>query len=165
MIINCTQHKSTPAQIAAGVVDLGGAAHVELCGLLTLGEGDIALLADASPVVQREYLEGRAEAIVRYAVVPKIHQAIRCLMAEEAGDPADLFLEGAATGTIDHGITAMIGGAPYLMAPLERALARYGVAAMYALSVRRSVEVLGPDGTVTKTQQFHHAGFVAGCGL
>lgn len=58
---------------------------------------------------------------------------------------------------------AMIGGAPYLMAPLERALRRAGVEPMYAFSERVSVDVHNPDGTVTKTNQFKHVGFIPAC--
>lgn len=55
---------------------------------------------------------------------------------------------------------AMIGGAPYLMTPLEIALYRMGVRALYAYSERVSVETTAPDGTVTKTNVFKHKGFV-----
>lgn len=55
---------------------------------------------------------------------------------------------------------AMIGGAPYFMAPLERAIAAAGVKVLYAFSVRESVEVPQEDGTVKKTQIFKHAGFI-----
>lgn len=55
---------------------------------------------------------------------------------------------------------AMIGGAPFMMAPLERALKERGIMPCYAFSVRESVEVTAPDGTVTKTSVFKHKGFV-----
>ncbi len=54
----------------------------------------------------------------------------------------------------------MIGGAPYLMGPLETACARAGLGACYAFSVRESAEAVSPDGTVTKTTVFRHGGFV-----
>ena len=56
--------------------------------------------------------------------------------------------------------TAMIGGAPYLMGPLEQALRARGVAPVYAYSERVSVDVHNPDGSVTKQAVFKHAGFV-----
>lgn len=56
--------------------------------------------------------------------------------------------------------SAMIGGAPYLMAPLEVALKAAGVRPLYAFSIRESVETTGPDGKVTKTATFRHAGWV-----
>lgn len=56
---------------------------------------------------------------------------------------------------------AMIGGAPYLMAPLEKALQQRGIAPLYAYSERRSVEKTDPvTGEVTKTAVFVHLGFV-----
>jgi hypothetical protein len=55
---------------------------------------------------------------------------------------------------------AMLGGAPYLMAPLERALAAAGIKAVYAFSLRDSVEVRQADGSNRKTQVFRHAGWV-----
>ncbi len=56
---------------------------------------------------------------------------------------------------------ALIGGAPYLMAPLERALLARGIEPVYAFSLRESVERIGPDGQVTKTSVFRHVGFVS----
>ncbi|MHB0929605.1 MAG: hypothetical protein ACYC3W_12015, partial [Candidatus Nanopelagicales bacterium] len=55
---------------------------------------------------------------------------------------------------------AMIGGAPFLMAPLEKALLSIGINPVFAFSERKSVEAHGADGTVTKTQVFKHVGFV-----
>ena len=56
---------------------------------------------------------------------------------------------------------AMIGGAPFLMAALERALRVYGIKPLYAFSVRDSVEKTCPDtGAVTKTAIFKHVGFI-----
>ena len=57
---------------------------------------------------------------------------------------------------------AMLGGAPYLMAPLERALQTHGIMPLYAFSVRTSAEETLPDGSVRKVAVFNHAGFVAG---
>jgi hypothetical protein len=55
---------------------------------------------------------------------------------------------------------AMIGGAPFFMAPLERALVAVGVKPLYAFSKRESAEEKQPDGSVKKTQVFRHIGFV-----
>lgn len=57
-------------------------------------------------------------------------------------------------------VSAMIGGAPYFMAPLERALKDKGIQPLYAFSVRESVEETQPDGSVIKRNVFKHAGFV-----
>lgn len=55
---------------------------------------------------------------------------------------------------------AMIGGAPFLMAPLVDALQRNGIKPMFAFSKRESVEETQPDGSVRKTAVFSHLGFV-----
>ena len=56
---------------------------------------------------------------------------------------------------------AMIGGAPYFMAPLELALTAAGVQPLYSFTERRATETLDPaTGEVKKTQVFIHAGFV-----
>lgn len=57
-------------------------------------------------------------------------------------------------------LQAMIGGAPYLMAPLEWALQNQGITPVYAFSLRETVEQPQPDGSVKKTQVFKHLGFV-----
>lgn len=59
---------------------------------------------------------------------------------------------------------AMIGGAPYLMAPLIKALEAEGIAPWFAFSRRRSVEETRPDGSVMKTQSFFHEGFIRAVG-
>lgn len=55
---------------------------------------------------------------------------------------------------------AMIGGAPFFMAPLERALFPRGIKPLYAFTLRESVDEVLPDGTVRKTAVFRHRGFV-----
>ena len=55
---------------------------------------------------------------------------------------------------------AMIGGAPYLMSALERALKAQGITPVYAFSQRESVETIEEDGSVVKTNVFKHVGFV-----
>jgi hypothetical protein len=59
-----------------------------------------------------------------------------------------------------HPTAAMIGGAPWMMAELERALLDMGVPSVYAFSVRESAEQPQPDGSVRKVNVFRHAGFV-----
>ena len=56
--------------------------------------------------------------------------------------------------------SAMIGGAPWFMSTMERALKRHGIAPSYAFSQRASVEELQSDGSVRKTQIFRHAGMI-----
>jgi len=54
----------------------------------------------------------------------------------------------------------MIGGAPFLMAPLEASLRAAGFRPIHAFSIRESAEQLQPDGGVRKVAVFRHAGFV-----
>ena len=56
--------------------------------------------------------------------------------------------------------TVMVGGAPYFMSFLEKALKAQGHKPVYAFSRRRSVDQLQPDGTVKKVAVFQHLGFV-----
>lgn len=56
---------------------------------------------------------------------------------------------------------AMIGGAPFLMPPLEGELRDRGYEPMYAFSAREVEEQAQPDGSVRKVAVFRHLGFVA----
>ena len=87
--------------------------------------------------------------------------------ASEIAERAELLAElavhnglGEDDGDDPFPDAAMIGGAPYLMAPLERALAARGIKPVYAFSLRVSSEVTLPDGSVEKRAQFQHQGFV-----
>jgi len=55
---------------------------------------------------------------------------------------------------------AMIGGAPYLMGPLETALKARGITPLFAFTVRESREEVLPDGSTRKVAVFRHLGFV-----
>ena len=55
---------------------------------------------------------------------------------------------------------ALIGGAPYLMGPLEKALKEKGIQPLYAFSKRISIETTQPDGSVIKTAKFVHEGYI-----
>lgn len=55
---------------------------------------------------------------------------------------------------------ALIGGAPYLMGALEKALKEQGIQPLYAFSQRESIEKVNPDGSVTKTAIFKHKGYI-----
>lgn len=54
----------------------------------------------------------------------------------------------------------MIGGAPYLMGPLEEELANNGITYHYAFTERKTVEKVNEDGTVEKTSVFVFAGWI-----
>lgn len=55
--------------------------------------------------------------------------------------------------------SAMIGGAPFFMSHLERALTDLGITPVYAFSTREVVEVK-EGGTVRKASVFRHSGWV-----
>lgn len=69
--------------------------------------------------------------------------------------------EVIASLAADDGVRqAMIGGAPFFMAPLEKALRAVGITPLYAFSERVSVDAVQPDGSIRKTAEFRHLGFV-----
>ena len=62
-----------------------------------------------------------------------------------------------------HASHAVIGGAPYFMGPLEKALRNVGIVPLYAFTERVAVEVVNPEtGEVTKTSKFNFAGWIEG---
>jgi len=105
-------------------------------------------------------------------VEPRDKEAVRRLLTfnslpsgEEIAAAASALAELASADVdevADGDPLVMIGGAPFLMAPLERALRRFDLIPLYAFSRRESVEEVADDGTVTKRSVFRHAGFVAG---
>lgn len=135
-ILNLTQHNATPAQITEGVVDLVGSDKDLLVKLLTF---------NTLPTV--EEIESRAQKIAYIA--------------------SDLYIE-EKNNWIESGLDeddfeqyyAMIGGAPFLMGPLEVALKKFDIIPVYAFSVRDSVDVKQADGSVKKTAVFNHGGFI-----
>ncbi len=66
----------------------------------------------------------------------------------------------AQMAAYDRFDTVMIGGAPFFMAPLEKALRERNIKVLYAFSQRESVDEMQKDGSVRKTHVFRHAGFV-----
>jgi hypothetical protein len=56
--------------------------------------------------------------------------------------------------------SAMIGGAGWLLGPLERALQAAGIWPLHSFTRREAVEEQQPDGSVKKIQTFRHVGFV-----
>ena len=137
-ILNLTQHDATPEQIEAGVTcgDITDAQELELRKLL-----NFETLPTPTEVRQR------AQQIAAYA-------AKTTTLVDYGGDSGLCVNEPLRF--------AMIGGAPFLIAPLEEALRRVGIVPLYAFSTRESVEQVQPDGSVRKVAVFRHQGFV-GC--
>ena len=127
-ILNLTQHKATPEQIAQGVLDLPEELQVELSRLLTVDD-----------LPTKEEIKERCDKIA-------------ALIFETEADNAPA--------------AVMIGGAPWMMASLVKALRDAGVVqCLAAFSKRESIETMDPaTGAVKKTAVFRHIGFVE-CGL
>lgn len=120
-ILNLTQHRATPEQISAGVVEPEE------------GKKKIQRLLTFEDLPTPEVIQERAEALARVAE----------LLTKEYSHDA-----------------VMVGGAPYLMSALEKALKERDLTPLYAFSKREVVEEQLSDGSVKKTQVFKHLGFV-----
>lgn len=57
-------------------------------------------------------------------------------------------------------VDVMIGGAPWMMARLEKACRAAGWRPLYAFSVRKSKEEVMSDGSVKKVNVFQHVDFI-----
>jgi hypothetical protein len=132
IILNLTQHPATPEQVAAGVVDLIGDDLETLKFLLTF--------------------EDMKSTIYRHARADRLAEMVADIVLN--GNPDYLHEDGTA-------IHCMIGGAPFLMGPLEAALLKDNRVPVYAFSVRESVEAPQADGSVRKANVFRHGGFVS----
>jgi hypothetical protein len=76
---------------------------------------------------------------------------------EELRERASQLADAAAQAKVK---AAMIGGAPFFMGHLERALKERGVRPLYAFSQRESVDEKQPDGSTKKVGVFRHIGWV-----
>ena len=132
-IINLTQHAATPEQIADGVVDLPPDLRATLTKLLAF---------DTLPTIH--VIVERAQAIALLAAT----------WLDSQPHPDKYGHGGTALAE------ALIGGAPFLMTPLEHTLIDHALEPVYAFSKRVSVEEPQPDGSVRKVNVFKHAGFV-----
>lgn len=101
-------------------------------------------VVDLETAERRSHLQG----LLTFSSLPSI---------EDVEQRAKMIARLAKDGPCER---AMIGGAPYLMAPLERELLRIGITPVYAFSVRDTAEERQPDGSVRKVNVFRHAGWV-----
>jgi len=129
MILNLTQHVTTPEQEAQLVVE-PRMCKAEIRELLTFEE-----------IPSKEEIEVRATKLAEIAV------------AEASMYAGDTDNEVWIT-------RVMLGGAPYLMGALEKAVRECGFTPVYAFSKRESVDQPQPDGSVRKIAVFKHVGFV-----
>jgi len=89
----------------------------------------------------------------------------RLLTFDEAPTAEELLLRAKELACIAEEScckAALIGGAPYLMGPLENALRKKGILPVYSFSRRKSVKKTFPDGSVEKRIMFRHVAYVSG---
>jgi hypothetical protein len=106
--------------------------------------------------------EQRAAGVVDLDATPRAALA-KLLTFDTLSGAQDLTVRAGAVADLARHMeasVAMIGGAPFFMAPLERALVARGIRPVCAFSVRESAEERQPDGTVRKVAVFRHRGFV-----
>ena len=140
MILNLTQHLATTEQIKAGVFEPRNKAGIQE-----------VLTFNSMPTAQ------------------EVICAAECLVAYAKSELFSYFLSLDSVAndvTVDEvkqlmaGAQIMIGGAPFLMASLEKALKAEGLCPVHAFSQRESVDVIMDNGNTSKTSVFRHLGFV-----
>ena len=139
VILNLTMHTATPEQREAGVYN----------PLLHIEAIKEALTFNALPTQQE--IEVKALSLASMAAEEVYWQLLKTRPESEE----QLSIEDQMLG-----MRVMIGGAPYLMSYLEKALKERNLKAVYAFSKRESVEVVLDNGDVRKTNIFKHLGFV-----
>jgi len=95
---------------------------------------------------------------------PNVKHEIRNLLTfDSPPNPSELRARAQELAAIaaGHNVSAaMIGGAPFFMSALERALLAVGITPVYAFSKREVIEEQGPDGQVVKRSVFKHVALV-----
>ena len=159
-ILNLTQHKATPTQKDAGVVDLNETEREELSNLLTVPISGTFGIEGCSLAAVSEHLEQRAADICSQFVLPRVMENARAIL-HEGGYEADGFeaFHMLRPEVASGGMQAMVGGFAPLVERLIPRLRRAGVEPVYALSDRKSKEVQQEDGSVRKENVFVHCGF------
>ena len=96
-----------------------------------------------------------------------LEELIECLTFDEYPDETEILARVESITTLAacwqdmvDADSAMIGGAPWLTAPLTRGLQRKGIRPLFAYTKRVSSEVATPDGGVRKVSTFKHLGFI-----
>jgi hypothetical protein len=116
--------------------------HVATLDQLSAGVVDISNPSEAKQV----------QNLLTFRELPTTRDVVKC--AEELARLAAQLCQAFECHQV------LIGGAPFLMGPLERALRKLGIAAVYAFSYREVEEVTQQDGSVRKVAVFRHLGFV-----
>lgn len=120
--------------------------------------GEIIMIVN---LTQHQATEAQKEAGVVESICPSVVNILLTFdsiptkqeMKSRAGDLVLLAIDSGAK-------EAMIGGAPFFMSTLEKALKDAEIKPLYAFSKRESVDEPQEDGSVRKTTVFNHLGFV-----
>jgi hypothetical protein len=137
LIINLTQHSMTEEQYKYNNENLIEIKFKPYNGTSLSSPDYVKKLLNFISIPSKKEIISRAIALAAYA---------SGLLNQAKNDNDKLF--------------ALIGGAPYLMGPLEQALKSEGIQPLYAYSERESVETINADGTVIKTAVFKHKGYI-----
>ncbi len=142
-IINLTQHRATQSQLDSGVIDLSEYYRAQLVEALNF-----------TGMPSRTTILDRCDDIYQLvcSVIGQLEDNDKLFDGEDLWDEKTI---------LNYGYSFMIGGAPYLMCPLQQELSHIGQV-VYAYSERVSEKVVQPDGSVKKINVFKHLGFVYG---
>ncbi|HIE85187.1 MAG TPA: hypothetical protein EYQ00_15720 [Dehalococcoidia bacterium] len=101
---------------------------------------------------------GALKVFLTFEEMPTPYDSVSALSVSERVNALITLIRRKEYLTID---AVMIGGAPWLMAPLQNAIHEVSLNVVYAYSERVSNETMDPDtGIVHKTNVFEHVGFV-----
>lgn len=137
LIINLTQHVMTQEQYFLNGEKLTEITFKPYNGLGESVHGFVKNCLNFNSKPNKDEIDKRALVLAEYA---------NGLLTQVKSDNDKLF--------------ALVGGAPYLMGPLETKLKERGIQPLYAFSQRESVETRNTDGTVVKTAVFKHKGYI-----
>ncbi len=154
-ILNLTQHVPTLEQEIQGVYTCKNTDHDVIRYALTFSElptkelihSKVQKLLDAALIARLDYTEQMFSHTYEGMIDASATEEEALEAANKACDKA-----------MDN-FACMIGGAPYLMPELERALKQCNIGVLYAYSERVGVETTNEDGSVTKNYVFKHQGF------
>ncbi len=132
--------------------------------LICLRNGSYANGSGNTMILNLTQHDATADQIAAGVVEPADKQAVRSLITFDtlpSREEIKVAAEAVAKIADEAGAEmAMIGGAPFFMAELERQLFRRDIYPVYAFSRRESVDAPDGNGGVRKTQVFRHEGFV-----
>lgn len=77
--------------------------------------------------------------------------------AEEIHDRAEAITQLTLRAKAKY---VLLGGAPFLMAPLEQSLLKQHITPLYSFSIRQTKEEVLPNGSIKKIQIFDHQTFI-----